>query len=167
MRRRFLLRPLRLIPEVVHAHVVATALNAPITSASARARVAELEGTHVGIRVIDAAFTVRLTVSGGRFRPDPGDRSDAMICGRLTDLVRLLIATDDADALFFNRRLTLEGDVAAALHVRNVLDAIGYDWKDWIERLAGPRTAEAAAAAVRISRLDVLATRVLSALDHE
>ncbi|MHB1587694.1 MAG: ubiquinone anaerobic biosynthesis accessory factor UbiT [Acidiferrobacteraceae bacterium] len=167
MKRPLLLRPLHLIPEVVHARVVTTLLNAPVTSAPARARVAELEGTRIGIRVLDAGFTVRLAVVDGRFRPDPGDRSDALICGRAIDLLRLLVAAHDADALFFNRRLTLEGDVARALHVRNVLDAIGYDWKAWIERIAGPRTAGVAAAAVRISRLDALVTRILSALDYE
>ncbi|WP_374655549.1 SCP2 domain-containing protein [Dongia sp.] len=51
----------------------------------------------------------------------------ATIRGRLTHLLALLQGTVDGDSLFFSRDLTIEGDTAAILHVRNALDGAEID----------------------------------------
>ncbi|HET9469590.1 MAG TPA: SCP2 sterol-binding domain-containing protein, partial [Usitatibacter sp.] len=40
------------------------------------------------------------------------------------DLVRIAAREEDADTLFFNRRLVVEGDTEMALLVKNTLDGI-------------------------------------------
>ena len=47
---------------------------------------------------------------------------DVHIGGPLADLIELVDGDLDGDALFFSRRLTLAGDVEAALALRNALD---------------------------------------------
>lgn len=49
-------------------------------------------------------------------------RVDAVIRGRLLDLVDLLQARTDGDALFFSRALTIEGDIEAVLTLRNAIE---------------------------------------------
>jgi predicted lipid carrier protein YhbT len=44
-------------------------------------------------------------------------------------LWRLLRGTDDADRLFFERTLVMEGDTEFALRLKNTLDAIGPLWR--------------------------------------
>ncbi|MHB1529671.1 MAG: ubiquinone anaerobic biosynthesis accessory factor UbiT [Acidiferrobacteraceae bacterium] len=165
MKSAFLLRPLGLIPDPLHALVVATVLNCPVKSSAARTRVAELNGKRIGLKILDTGITVHLLVAGGRFHPDSDGTPDATICGRAIDLLRLMLALEDPDALFFSRRLALEGDVEVALHTRNVLDAIGYDWNACIGRIAGPRAAETVIGLFRASRIGPLLMRILSAHD--
>lgn len=52
---------------------------------------------------------------------------DARITGSLAAFLGLAQATLDGDSLFFSRALTIEGDVAAALALRNALDDAGID----------------------------------------
>jgi predicted lipid carrier protein YhbT len=36
---------------------------------------------------------------------------------------------EDPDTLFFHRRLCIEGETETGLHVKNLLDALEYDWQ--------------------------------------
>ena len=49
---------------------------------------------------------------------------DARICGKFLDLVRLIDAEDDGDAMFFLRDLTIFGDTEAVVTLRNAIDDI-------------------------------------------
>ncbi|MHB1516075.1 MAG: ubiquinone anaerobic biosynthesis accessory factor UbiT [Acidiferrobacteraceae bacterium] len=162
----FLLRPFGLVPDPVHALIVAAVLNCPVRSPADRARVAELNGRRIGLKILDVGLTIRLRVVDGRFHPDPDGIPEAMVCGCALDLLRLMLALEDPDALFFSRRLALEGDVEVALHTRNVLDAIGYDWNACVGHIAGPRAARVVIGLLRASRVDLLLRRVLSAYDQ-
>jgi hypothetical protein len=50
-----------------------------------------------------------------------------------------LLATrrEDPDTLFFNRRLCIEGDTETGLHVKNLLDALEYDWESHFSAVLG------------------------------
>lgn len=50
--------------------------------------------------------------------------ADLAIRAHPLDYLRLLTRETDADALFFQRRLRLEGDTALGLAIKNMLDAI-------------------------------------------
>ena len=50
-----------------------------------------------------------------------------MVRGEVTDLMLLASRLEDADTLFFHRRLQLTGDVELGLTVRNLLDQLPWE----------------------------------------
>ena len=62
----------------------------------------------------------------------PATPAEAMVRGEVTDLLLLASRLEDADTLFFHRRLQLTGDVELGLTVRNLLDQLPW------ESLPGP-----------------------------
>jgi len=89
-----------------------------------------VEATDLGQRWIIAVGQRSLEVL------PPATPAEAMVRGEVTDLMLLASRLEDADTLFFHRRLQLTGDVELGLTVRNLLDQLPW------ESLPGPlRTA--------------------------
>lgn len=63
---------------------------------------------------------------------------DARIAGPILSLLALAHGTLDGDALFFSRRITIEGDTDAILAMRNAIDAAEIDLLQEIVALLGP-----------------------------
>ena len=75
--------------------------------------------------------------------------------GTLTDLLQLASRREDADTLFFQRRLTLTGDVELGLRVRNLLDQLPWERFPLATRILldrGARFSEEARAAWRAAQ---------------
>ena len=75
-------------------------------------------------------ITFDVTLEGGRPRvraPAPGREGDACwdlrITGSVRDFLLLAARREDADTLFFQRRLKTEGDTELGLYLKNFLDA--------------------------------------------
>jgi predicted lipid carrier protein YhbT len=84
-----------------------------------------LRGKCVEIRVNDAGLRLRLTFTGQRFAPYVGARApDVVIGANAYDFLQMARREVDPDSLFFDRRLTMEGDTELGLLVKNTLDAI-------------------------------------------
>jgi predicted lipid carrier protein YhbT len=77
------------------------------------------------IRVRDARLTFDFAWSGDRFsaRP-PQQAADLIITASGHDFLLLARRMEDPDTLFFNRRLSMEGDTELGLVVKNTLDAL-------------------------------------------
>lgn len=63
---------------------------------------------------------------------------DARIAGALSAFLAMMHGVEDGDALFFSRDLTVEGDTAAVLALRNAIDDAELDLTDELAALAGP-----------------------------
>ncbi len=77
------------------------------------------------IHVRDARLTFDFTCVAGRFvacQPQPA--TDLTVSANAQDFVRLARRQEDPDTLFFNRRLSMEGDTELGLVVKNALDAL-------------------------------------------
>ena len=83
----------------------------------------------VEVVVSDLGLRVRLQLSGGGFRVAAA-RSETVlrIIAPAHSYWRLLRGEDDADRLFFERALVMEGDTEMGLVLKNTLDAIGPLW---------------------------------------
>lgn len=122
--------PLRLVPRPALAwtfqQAAANALSHALNSGALR----ELEGRVLGIDVVDLdlQFTVRVASDQLRITPlaEGEAQPEARVRGTLTDLLLLASRLEDADTLFFQRRLGLTGDTALGLTARNLLDQL--DW---------------------------------------
>jgi len=71
-------------------------------------------------------------------RPGQCPSAKSSIRGPLMDLIGMLEGRIDGDALFFSRRLTIEGDTAMIVALRNVLEAAEIDLLADSASLFGP-----------------------------
>jgi predicted lipid carrier protein YhbT len=80
----------------------------------------------------------------GRGGQGTGGKPDVTLTARTRDYLALALREEDADTLFFSRRLRMEGATHLGLLVKNTLDAV--DWsafRERLERFLPPRSEEA------------------------
>lgn len=83
----------------------------------------------VEVSVQDLGMRVRLQLGARGFRVAPPRSLSALrIVAPASSYWRLLRGDDDADRLFFERALVMEGDTEMGLVLKNTLDAIGPLW---------------------------------------
>jgi O2-independent ubiquinone biosynthesis accessory factor UbiT len=124
------LRPLlERLPMQPPALALAAALNRwllPRLPADARAA---LSGQAVQIAVTDLGLVLALRLDPRGFHLAPARAPIALrIAAAAPVYWRLLRGQDDADRLFFERALVMEGDTELGLVLKNTLDAIGPLW---------------------------------------
>jgi len=112
-------------PSFVLARVLDRVL-LPKLPADARAA---LGNRTVEVAISDLGLRVRLQLAAGGFRVAAARSETALrIVAPLKSYLRLLRGEDDADRLFFERALVMEGDTEMGLVLKNTLDAIGPLW---------------------------------------
>jgi O2-independent ubiquinone biosynthesis accessory factor UbiT len=117
-------RPLRLMPTAAHSQVLATVLNQVMKDAIAQGELEFLQDRQVGIEIEDLGIRYRLGFSGGRIRGyGESARADSTIAGGLHEFLLLATRREDADTLFFQRRLRMSGSTELGLYLKNFLDA--------------------------------------------
>lgn len=122
--------------------VVARALAAPL----ADGLLDFMQGRRIGIDVTDLGLGWTFELQGRRLAVVDAD-PEARVRGTATDLLRLAARLDDADTLFFQRRLVLTGDTELGLTARNVLDRLPWETVPLALRIVLHRAARLAAAA--------------------
>jgi predicted lipid carrier protein YhbT len=120
--------PLRLVPEPLlrqgSQQLIEQVLAAPLEEG----RLDEFVGRRIGVEVTDLGL--RWVVSIGDRRVEllePATDAEATVRGTATDLLLLSSRLEDADTLFFHRRLQLTGDVELGLALRNLLDQLPWE----------------------------------------
>ena len=86
-------------------------------------KLAPLRGRVLRLEIAGLGFGPQLTLDAIGLRPAFG-RPDVTIRASLADYAALALRREDADTLFFSRRLVMEGDTALGLELRNALDAL-------------------------------------------
>ncbi|MEE8343276.1 MAG: SCP2 sterol-binding domain-containing protein [Gammaproteobacteria bacterium] len=82
----------------------------------------------ISIQAHDAGVKIAVTVVNNKLVASPmGTRHDLSIQGNLYDLLLLISQREDADTLFFQRRLRMEGDTELGLEIKNFLDGLDVD----------------------------------------
>lgn len=116
--------PLRLMPGVMHSRVLATLLNQVMKEALLEGELDFLQGRRVAIEIDDIGVRYLLGLTEGRIRGYGDDaRADASIAGGLREFLLLAARREDADTLFFQRRLRMSGDTELGLYLKNFFDA--------------------------------------------
>ena len=85
-----------------------------------------MAGRRLGIDVIDLDLHWVIELRDGRLTADGAD-PEASVRGTATDLLLLAGRLEDADTLFFQRRLTLTGDTELGLTARNLLERLPWE----------------------------------------
>ncbi|MEH0164728.1 ubiquinone anaerobic biosynthesis accessory factor UbiT [Roseateles microcysteis] len=92
-----------------------------------------LQGRVVELELIEPGLRLRLRLGPQGFRVARArDGTTALTLRARSEAIwRLLRGQEDADRLFFERALVMEGDTEYGLILKNTLDAIGPLIKDW------------------------------------
>jgi len=120
--------PLSLVPSPMLrfglGQAVGTVLAAPLSAGA----LDDLAGRRLGVEVTDLGLSWVIEVGQRRLEvlPPPAE-AEATVRGEVTDLMLLVSRQEDADTLFFHRRLQLTGDVELGLLVRNLLDQLPWE----------------------------------------
>ncbi|HEY0862338.1 MAG TPA: SCP2 sterol-binding domain-containing protein [Pseudoxanthomonas sp.] len=85
-----------------------------------------INGRRLGIDVRDLDLRWVLVMEADGLRLADGV-AEATVSGSATDLLLLASRLEDADTLFFQRRLMLTGDTELGLTVRNLLDRLPWE----------------------------------------
>lgn len=133
--------PLRWVPDRLHAEALSFVLNRVMADALKDGDLDFLDAKTVAIHVSDIDVGLRLRLDRGRFVAAVTHRADVRFIGDAHTLLLLVTQREDADTLFFQRRLRIEGDTATGVHLKNFLDALGESplpapLQRFVERLA-------------------------------
>lgn len=139
---------LRLVPSAWQASLLEAAMQRVLSVAIAQSMLDPLEGRRLGIEVSDLGLRWVVCLRDGRMQVcAPQETAEATVRGTATDLLLLASRREDADTLFFQRRLTLIGDTELGLTARNLLDQLPWQQVPLALRIAMHRGAGLAAQA--------------------
>lgn len=112
----------RRLPEAPPSFALATVLNLAHPKFWPEEDFSWLTGKTVRLLIRDLERGVNLTFDGQHFR-SANQPADVTFGASLEDYVILARRQEDPDTLFFQRRLTIEGDTEIGLALKNLLDA--------------------------------------------
>jgi Putative lipid carrier protein len=116
---------LRRLPRALHAPLVVRVLARALRCLDP-ASLDLVRGRRLGIAIDDLGLEWVLSWDGGRLVACTAP-AEATVRGSATDLLLLASRLEDADTLFFQRRLVLTGDTELGLTVRNLLDRLPWE----------------------------------------
>lgn len=87
-----------------------------------------LEDATLRVQINDLGFDWGITKQGAELSFDDGeDGAETTFCGNSREFLLLASRREDPDTLFFQRRLSIEGDTEVGLQVKNLIDAVDMD----------------------------------------
>ena len=98
----------------------------------------EHSSTFSGNPLVCAAASAAIDVLVEEKLPERAATNGKYFKGKLEDFWLLATRREDPDTLFFNRRLAIEGDTETGLYVKNMLDALEFDWEAHLQAVLGP-----------------------------
>lgn len=116
------------LPQKPPTLALTLALNLALGRILPREDLAPLTGHHLRLNVRDAGLSLDFTLNERGFQARVADgKPDLILTANVRDYLALALREEDADTLFFARRLLMEGDTELGLLVKNTLDAV--DWE--------------------------------------
>ena len=121
--------PGRFLPYSAQKPLLSIAINEAFREPLRHGELDFLEGSKVRIKVTDLCLDWLILVGTNRFSPiDRMLDADVCISGESLDFMLLAARQADPDALFFQRRIRVEGNTELGLGVKNTMDSM--DWDD-------------------------------------
>lgn len=144
---------LRMVPPALQGRLLERAMAKVLSGPLGGGALEFMAGRRLGIEVSDLGLRWVVELQGERLVV-VDTPAEATVRGTVTDLLLLAGRLEDADTLFFQRRLVLTGDTELGLTARNLLDRLPWEKVPLGLRIAlnrGARFADAARAAYRTS----------------
>lgn len=115
--------PLRIVPVTVHSTALAFTINRIFARQIQNGELNFLIDRVITIDIHDANLIFCLTLKNGQLVAANKTNSDLKISGSMYDFLLLATGREDPDTLFFQRRLSLDGDTELGLYVKNFLNS--------------------------------------------
>jgi len=136
---------LSIAPERLLTPLIAALLTHLLRGQPLAGRLAMLAGKRISIFISDLPCELRFRITSGGLASgwnEPVEHTwDVRIRGLFDDFWRMAARAEDPDTLFFQRRLAIEGDTETGLALKNLLDALEYDWPAHVAAVLGPLAA--------------------------
>lgn len=116
--------PVKLAPFTLKRQVLEQLLGWQFQQALEDGELAFLEGRWLSIDVRDIGLKWYTSVENDRLIVRSSAEADVSFSADASDLLLIAVRKQDPDTLFFQRRLTIEGDTELGLYVKNLMDAI-------------------------------------------
>lgn len=129
---------LRALPDRAHSLGLAAVGNQLLRGQSLAARLPELDGCRVAIEISDLGCRLGFAVRGSGLAACDPATADVRIRGDFEHFWKLAARAEDPDTLFFQRALCIEGDTERGLTIKNLLDALEFDWRAHVAAVLGP-----------------------------
>ena len=117
---------LRRLPSSWQARALEAAVGHLLAAPLCEGQLDFMQGRRLGIEVSDLGLRWVLVLEGERLQATD-ETAEATVRGTATDLMLLASRLEDADTLFFQRRLELTGDTELGLTARNMLDRLPWE----------------------------------------
>jgi predicted lipid carrier protein YhbT len=114
----------RALPSAMHSVVISRLLNHMLSTQIDEDELDFLRGKTLHVCVEDTDLMYSLTLQNKRLIASDQDRYDMKISGTIHDFLLLISRSEDADTLFFQRRLKMQGDTEMGLYLKNFLDGM-------------------------------------------
>lgn len=115
-----------LVPEHLHGQLLERAMARVLAEPLADGELEFMQGRRLGIEVTDLDLHWVIECRDNRLLVC-NEPAEASVRGTTTDLLLLASRLEDADTLFFQRRLNLTGDTELGLTVRNLLERLPWE----------------------------------------
>lgn len=125
-----LFTPVRLLPESVHTGLISHLTNHLLRGQAVQRRLVELDGKVVSLEVDDLGIELRFRLHEGYLHPARKIPSDVRIRGKSDAFVALALRREDPDTLFFQRKLSVEGETETGVHIKNIIDGFDFHLQD-------------------------------------
>ncbi len=158
---------LRIVPDRVHMHILSRFGNQLIKDQPICSRLDFLEGKHLQLSITDTGNSWHFVFEPQQLlQVAPRQQAaDVHIQGELKTFLLLATRNEDPDSLFFSRQLCIEGNTEDGLYIKNLLDAMDFDSRIYLQSLLGKALADKVFPLLERSdipeRLQKLGTRLL------
>jgi len=113
-----------MIPASVHSLIISRLLNTLLAQYLHEGELDFLDGRTMLINIEDAGTSFSLSLRNSILIAADSSHCDLKISGNVYDFMLLVSRREDADTLFFQRRLNMEGDTELGLYLKNFLDGM-------------------------------------------
>jgi predicted lipid carrier protein YhbT len=114
------------LPEAPAAIALASSLNLVKGKLWPEEDFSWLTGRNIRLEVLDLGRGLMLSFQNGRFKRGEGE-ADVTFSASMADYLVLARRLEDPDTLFFQRRLSIEGDTELGLTLKNLMDATDFE----------------------------------------
>jgi len=119
--------PIKFIPKGMHSAAISQVLNPLLAVQREDGELDFLHHKILQIVVEDMGIEFYLSFNNGQLITAKPNDFDVKISGNVHDFLLLISRSEDADTLFFQRRLKMQGDTELGLYLKNFLDGIDVD----------------------------------------
>ncbi len=115
------------LPKDIQASALAPILNSALSELIDSGEFDFLEGHCCAIALRERNLSWHIGFDGAKLLVVPDKVADVTISATVPAFLSLISQSADPDTLFFQRHLSIEGDVEMGLYVKNLLDALDQD----------------------------------------